>query len=328
MIAFGRRFNFNFSRSRYSRMLSKTTFYSNDFEFDESLAQRAIPHFVETPLTAAAAEAAVASSARAWHKFYGMHGAEFFHSRSFLFQAFPQLIPLFEETLSASVNQSDTATLLELGCGNGSNVYPLVLNLPKRVKVLACDVTPSALRAVTSHPSFEENKDRIKLFLYDIIENSQPLEPPGMILTKSIRAQELTELNSSFLTTPREVTERLVDGISCTFVLSALHPKDHRRSLHNISSILRSGGKLFFRDYAIGDAALSRMSPEARLHERLYKRGDGTLAYFFTKQELIEHLSECGFCDVDLEYHTVRNKNRKSGVELMRVFLNGVATRI
>jgi methyltransferase-like protein 6 len=302
-----------------------TSFYTKDFIFDESVAKGLITPFAETPLTAAAAETAAVSSARAWHKFYGMHGGKFFHSRSFLFEAFPQLKPLLLESLSMSAS---AATCLELGCGNGSNVYPLITHLQKEIKILACDVTPSALRSVMSHPSFEENKERIKLFLFDIAENSQPLNPPGMILTTSNRAQELTELNTSFLKIPSEVTEGKVDAITCTFVLSSLHPKDHRRSLVNASSILRSGGKLFFRDYAIGDAALSRMlTPESRLQERLFKRGDGTLAYFFTKQELFEHLEESGFSDVQLDYHTVRNKNRKTSVEMMRVFLNGVATK-
>ena len=313
--------------SRYVARKMSTSFYTKDFIFDESVAKGLISPFAETPLTAAAAETAAITSARAWHKFYGMHGGKFFHSRSFLFEAFPQLKPLLlESSLSTS---AFAATVLELGCGNGSNVFPLITHLQKEIKILACDVTPSALRSVMSHPSFEENKERIKLFLFDIAENSQPLDPPGMILTTSNRAQELTELNTSFLKIPSEVTGGKVDAITCTFVLSSLHPKDHRRSLVNASSILRSGGKLFFRDYAIGDAALSRMlTPESRLQERLFKRGDGTLAYFFTKQELLEHLEESGFTDVQLDYHTVRNKNRKTNVEMMRVFLNGVATKL
>jgi SAM-dependent methyltransferase len=301
-----------------------TSFYSSDFEFDETTVKQSISTFVETPLTAAAADAAADASARSWHRFYGMHGGQFFHSRSYLYEAFPQLKPHITENVSSF----GTAIVLELGCGNGSNIWPLTTQFSKEVNIFASDVTPNALRAIISNPIFEKEKERIRLFLFDISKNSLPIDPPGMILTESPRSEQIMELNRSFQVLPNEIVTGQVDAILCTFVLSALHPRDHSSSFINSSSILKKNGMLFFRDYGIGDAAFLRMGPEARLQERLFKRGDGTLAYFFTKHEIQLHLENAGFHILQLDYHTVKNHNRKTGITMMRVFLNGVAIKL
>jgi len=300
------------------------SFYSSDFDFDETTVKQSISTFVETPLTAAAADAAANASAKSWHRFYGMHGEKFFHSRSFLFEAFPQLKPHIAENVSSY----GTAIVLELGCGNGSNVFPVTTHLPKEVTIFASDVTPSALRSIRSNPIFEKEKERIRLFLFDISKNSPPTDPPGMDLKESLRSEQLMELNRSFQVLPNEIVTGQVDAILCTFVLSALHPRDHSSSFINACSILKKNGMICFRDYAIGDAVFLRMGPEARLQERLFKRGDGTLAYFFTKQEIQSYLENAGFHILKLDYHTVKNHNRKTGITMMRVFLNGVAIKM
>lgn len=59
----------------------------------------------------------------------------------------------------------------------------------------------------------------------------------------------------------------------------------------------------------------------------IYRRGDGTLAYFYTTDELAGLATAAGLEVVDCEYVCVFNRNRKTGLELRRTFVHGVFRR-
>jgi methyltransferase-like protein 6 len=59
----------------------------------------------------------------------------------------------------------------------------------------------------------------------------------------------------------------------------------------------------------------------------IYKRGDGTLAYFYTTDELSGLAAAAGLEAVECEYVCVFNRNRKTGLELRRTFVHGVFRR-
>jgi hypothetical protein len=52
-------------------------------------------------------------------------------------------------------------------------------------------------------------------------------------------------------------------------------------------------------------------------------RSDGTLAYFFSTEVMGRLCSEAGFKEEYCKYVCVINKNRKSGQEMKRVFIQG-----
>lgn len=58
-----------------------------------------------------------------------------------------------------------------------------------------------------------------------------------------------------------------------------------------------------------------------------YARKDGTLAYFFSVEELCARASDAGFQVLECKYATVRNVNRKTGAVLDRVFIHGLFVR-
>ncbi len=48
----------------------------------------------------------------------------------------------------------------------------------------------------------------------------------------------------------------------------------------------------------------------------LYSRGDGTLSYFFSVDRVVALAAAAGLRCLACEYHTVCNRNRRSGVEV------------
>jgi methyltransferase-like protein 6 len=322
----------------------RVAYFDADFVHDEAAAIRDLPAAAASPLDAAAEEAA-ASSARCWQRFFARHRAGFFHARSFVLEAFPAL----EGLVGAG------GRLLEVGAGSGSNVAGLLERLPGMRAVYACDVAPAALRAVRGHPRVqeEERNGRLRLFLWDVATGACPVSPPGLRVggrgggcgggggggggsggiseggsgsdSGGSRAAELNALHATFLPTPPEVAAGgQLDAALLTFVASALHPRDHARAFSNAAATLRPGGRLFFRDYGVGDVAATRLEP---LGARLYRRGDGTLSYAFALEEVRLHMEAAGLVNIELKHACVANRNRRTGVELRRVFVSGSGAR-
>lgn len=52
-------------------------------------------------------------------------------------------------------------------------------------------------------------------------------------------------------------------------------------------------------------------------------RSDGTLAYFFSKEDLQQRCEAVGFECAHVKYVCLDNKNRKTGVHMRRVFVQG-----
>jgi len=94
-----------------------------------------------------------------------------------------------------------------------------------------------------------------------------------------------------------------------------------------VADVLRPGGAVFFRDYALYDMAMLRFHGSQKLGERLYRRGDGTLARFFDEGEVRGLLSDAGLLAEEVAYHRVSNVNRKKGLTLRRVFVHAVARK-
>lgn len=67
-----------------------------------------------------------------------------------------------------------------------------------------------------------------------------------------------------------------------------------------------------------------RIPAEQCVGRHLYRRGDSTLAYFYTTEELAGLAVAAGLEVVECEYVCVVNKNRKTGQALRRAFVHGV----
>ena len=118
-----------------------------------------------------------------------------------------------------------------------------------------------------------------------------------------------------------------MDATLLMFVLSAIHPKDHAAAVANVFATLKPGGLLCFRDYGLYDLAQLRAADEKVLTPRLHVRGDGTLAYYFSVDEVTGLLTAAGFEVQEAQYCTIRSVNRRKGVTLDRVWVHAKAVK-
>jgi methyltransferase-like protein 6 len=330
---------------------TKRDYHDSDFAFEDHArdveeARRRRVALLPPPFAALDASA---SRAQAWHKFHSRHAGRFFHPRHYLLSAFPEL---------ASLGRS---SVLEIGCGNGSNVFPILSANPDTT-VFASDITPAALRTLLQQRAEGEDTEgslgveggsdgtrepRLVPFLFDVVSGGAPASVPGLVVKSPslpnqpdapARAAALTALHASFATLPPSIAAGgSMDAVLATFVFSALPPADHPAAVRTLFRAVRPGGLLLFRDYGVNDMAQLRMeegtaagaesdpgletTATQRLGERLYRRGDGTLSYFFAREEVVRLFEAAGFETVDARYSCVQNVNRKQSVVMRRVFV-------
>lgn len=211
-----------------------------------------------------------------WDLFYKRNSNNFFKDRHWTLREFPDLSP-----------EKGHSFLLEIGCGHGSFVFPLLETT--NLFIFAVDFSPNAVELVKTHPDY--NEDRIKAYVMDVSDKgSFPIIPP-------------------------------VDLVSCIFILSAIPPNNLSRAAQNIYDLMTENGILIFRDYAMGDLAQQRFKPISEISPGCYYRNDGTLSYFFSLERFKELFESVGFVILEAEYVKKDVVNRKQDLKMSRVFL-------
>ncbi|WVQ79877.1 hypothetical protein IAT38_001977 [Cryptococcus sp. DSM 104549] len=244
-----------------------------------------------------------AKPASYWDKFYSQHQDGFFKDRGWLRLEFPELV-------ACSEADAGPKTVLEVGCGAGNTVFPLLMrNENPELNIYATDYSSTAVRVVKANPMFpkaEHGKGTLHASVWDITSkpsppspstpsSTTPLEPSASDLIGSLSLDEAHPAASSSASAlptyslPEGITPNSVDVISVIFVLSALHPKEWEQAIHNLYTALKPNGLLMIRDYGRHDLAQLRIKKHRLLDPEtpnLYIRGDGTRVYFFEKEEL------------------------------------------
>ncbi|XP_037824979.1 tRNA N(3)-methylcytidine methyltransferase METTL6-like [Lucilia sericata] len=247
--------------------------------------KRLIPEFKARQLEAQAQ--------KHWDLFYKRNETRFFKDRRWTTREFQELI---QEDVDASSLQG-CRKLLEVGCGVGNFVYPLMEELEALGQLnnyfYACDFSPRAVEFVRSNPKYDENK--IKAFQCDITTQT---------IHDNIPAESL-------------------DIISMIFVLSAITPEKFDTVIKNLYKVLKSGGIVLFRDYGRYDMAQLRFKSGHKIAENFYMRQDGTRSYYFAEQELANLFRDNGFEILSNCYVHRRTLNVKEGIDVPRIFLQG-----
>uniref|UniRef100_A0A8C6S2N0 tRNA N(3)-cytidine methyltransferase n=1 Tax=Nannospalax galili TaxID=1026970 RepID=A0A8C6S2N0_NANGA len=198
-------------------------------------------------------------------------------------------------TIEHFPGSSATFRILEVGCGAGNSVFPILntlQNIPGSF-LYCCDFASGAVELVKSHTSYRAAQ--CSAFVHDVCNDGLPYPFPDGIL----------------------------DVILLVFVLSSIHPDRMQAVIHRLSRLLKPGGMLLFRDYGRYDKTQLRFKKGHCLSENFYVRGDGTRAYFFTKGE-VHHI----FCKAGLDekQNLVDHRlqvNRKKQVKMHRVWVQG-----
>nr|ODN93639.1 S-adenosylmethionine-dependent methyltransferase [Cryptococcus depauperatus CBS 7855] len=217
-----------------------------------------------------------------WDKFYSTHEDGFFKDRGWLRLEFPELI-------ACSEAEAGPKTVLEVGCGAGNTVFPLLMrNENPSLTIYATDYSATAINVVKAnkmYPRAEHGKGVIHASVWDI--TSKPLA------SSSTTTKHSSKEHSPTYSLPDGILPGTVDVISVIFVLSALHPREWEQTIHNLYTALAPGGLLLIRDYGRHDLAQLRIKKNRLLDPdtpNLYIRGDGTRVYFFEKEELEDML--------------------------------------
>eukprot|EP00899_Mesostigma_viride_P026314 jgi/Mesvir1/6868/Mv09037-RA.1 len=194
--------------------------------------------------------------------------------------------------------------LLELGCGAGNTVFPLLeeAGAGRQLFVYAADFSSRAVELVRQHPLYDPA--RVHAFVADATtDDLSAVIPPS-----SVHAATLV------------------------FMLSAMSHEKMPAVIRNVRGVLRGGGKVYVRDYAEGDLAQERLHEKQsngatqKISDNFYVRADGTCAYYFSEELLVSLFREQGFvCD---EVHMVRKEvcNRRKDIKMQRLWIQGVFT--
>ncbi|XP_072253164.1 tRNA N(3)-methylcytidine methyltransferase METTL8, mitochondrial isoform X2 [Leuresthes tenuis] len=250
-----------------------------------------------------------------WDTFYQMHQDKFFKDRRWLFLEFPELLPSHAEdqateTLHAHQQKAalqhneaafQTSTfpgqdasfrILEVGCGVGNSVFPIVNNIKGTNSFLyCCDFSPRAIQLVKDHPDYHNSM--CHAFVHDICEEMASFPFP----------------------------QQSLDVILAVFVLSSIHPDRVQGVVNRLSACLKHGGIFLFRDYGKYDFSQLRFKKGRCLSENFYTRGDGTCVYYFTKAEIHDLFSKAGLEEVQNLEDRRLQVNRGKKVTMRRVWM-------
>ncbi|KAM9804871.1 tRNA N(3)-cytidine methyltransferase METTL8, mitochondrial [Neosynchiropus ocellatus] len=204
------------------------------------------------------------------------------------------------ETLRASPLKTDEAfrgegaayRILEVGCGVGNSVIPIVKNIRgKNAFLYCCDFSPCAVQLLKDHPDYDGSV--CHAFVHDLCDEEATFPFPPHSL----------------------------DVILAVFVLSSIHPERMQGVVNRLSKHLKHGGTFLFRDYGRYDFTQLRFKTGRCLSDNFYTRGDGTCVYFFTKEEVHSLFSNAGLTEVQNLEDKRLQVNRKKKVAIRRVWM-------
>ena len=233
-------------------------------------------------------------SSNDWNSFYQQHETHFFKDRHYLKRAFP------EEMSSGDAPK----TLVEIGCGVGNTLLPLLKD--DGWIVWGLDFSNVAIELLKNEERFRNSKGRAHARVWDI---SQP--PP---------------LDDEKQLPPPLPWFGVANVTTLLFCLSALNPKDMAVAARNVASTLKSEGTLLFRDFGRYDEAQLKLgtSRGKRLGENWYRKHDGTRVYYFALEDLERlFVHEAGLKMLELQYIRRVYYNRGTRERRRRVWVQG-----
>lgn len=306
---------------------AEAEYHCHDFEWEDLRAEvEANPSFSYhlSPFPTTTTSPPPQPSSEAWRSFHRRHASgKFFKERRYLLKEFPELL-----------NSKDCANILEVGCGNGSTVVPILRSSPS-ITVYACDCSEDTLEKaneIVCSTKGVDVKDRFHPFVLDISKETFP----DWLFCKSCQSSRAKAvdllLDSSHHNIRKEHPVSLrenqccvrgIDFITMIFTLSAIPYDIMSTTIERCVSVLKPGGFVLFRDYGLYDMTMLRFLPHQRLRFREYMRSDGTFSYFFSLDTVRELFHAAGLLELELEYCCVRSVNRKNGKDMQRVWVHG-----
>ena len=236
------------------------------------------------------------SKHQCWDQFYDKHREKFFKDRKWLCH---ELRPHIDDMKVTCEGRH--VHILEVGCGVGNAVYPL-LEYRDDVSFSAFDFSISAIRSLRRDARYDGG--RINSFVYDA-------------------TTPFTKNGQSTLT--QHVGSESVHIVLMLFSLSAIDNAHHLHVLLNLLSVLKPGGLILFRDYAMYDLSQLQLKDGRCIKENLYARGDGTLVNYFTESGVEAMCSKVNGLKVEInQTKNLLIVNRKKKKKMMRSWIQAL----
>lgn len=282
-----------------------------------------------------------------WEAFYKRYDRSFFKERQWIPKEYPETIV-------------HTNSILEIGCGTGSTLIPLIKSRLDRQNDYLQDTEDSTKKRENSKDKIDsinstdsQNKTQIKdnqNAIYNETHNKHCSNNKDIIhisennISKcnnifgmdysstaiQILQSRIPILKNQFTSGDiTKITEKLIingkpldsiDIILLIYTLSAVHPSSHRSVFELVHRTLKPGGIVIFKDYYEMDLTQLRFKENQVIDRNLYQRGDMTYVYYFSKEE-IENRTEGLFSIVKYKEDTKLVLNRKKQTEMYRCFV-------
>lgn len=199
----------------------------------------------------------------------------------------------------------------------GNTCFPLLETLVS-CQICAVDFSSKAVELLKQNQQFDEG--RIQTRVLDLTEPQEDLD-------QVINCPEMDFCSMIFFlsaVSPQKMSQVLPIQIQPFCVLCG-------QVVRNVSALMKIGGRVLFRDYAIGDLAQIRFEESGRqkkLGDNFYLRGDGTRCFYFTEQFLSSLFQDEGFqCDrITIFNKQIENKGRNLIMD--RKWIQAVFTKL
>jgi len=272
----------------------------------ESAAKTAVELNAKTKVSEDLAVEYEEKSDEFWDKFYNIHQNRFFKNRNWLLTEFPELSPSGQSEEDSSVTSAAVDNLrsseswvgeksnyrvLEVGCGTGSTVFPLLeANADPGLMIYCCDLSNTAVSLVKEHANYG---GRCSAFVCDVTTDwlNAPFPPQSL------------------------------DVVTLIFMMSAVSPDKMAAVVENIRKYMKPGGLVLFRDYGRYDMAQLRFKSGKCIDDNFYVRGDGTRCYFFTQEDVRKLFQDHGFTEEQNVVDRRLQVNRGKKLKMYRIWI-------
>ncbi|KPA78096.1 hypothetical protein ABB37_06289 [Leptomonas pyrrhocoris] len=312
--------------------------HANDFGWDTKMAElsESEKKLVEEYLSKCISDLSQVNSslsseevpAKPWESHF-LSSKHHFPLKNYVTHAFPLLRNFVKE---ADVE----AWILECGCGTGSTLLPIMRECTNRnVHFVGFDISVSALTHFSDHEIAKGYIERQKLTLFPLAIGSQSINAETELPDSAAKRQRLDNNEELVADTLAKVNKsrknQKFDVVFLIFVLSAL-PSVNKMvlALKQLKQVMKPGGILFFRDYALPDHNFFRFlaKMDNKVGDVAFAKGDNTTQAFFHREFTTQLFAAAGFTEVDdadskLTYHCNRIENRKNGKRMDKIFING-----
>jgi len=301
---------------------------------------------------------------RNWEIFYKQTTNRFWKDRSWLLREFAPLVPSYNldlekygekqasELKASEIKVEDYLIMLEIGCGTGSTIFPCIARNP-RIKAYGYDISRLAISSLNDRwdslrNGIEDTKDEVAKKCLGGWEGS--IWNGGELIGGSVWdvTQDLDYVDEKLLNMRRLIAKsrddtieendisstvsNVADIVCLIFCLSAVPPHEQKMAAKRITDMLIPGGTICIRDYGKYDELelkFARSRTAKTCEKNCYVRGDQTLQYYWTLEELRAiFVDYCGLEEVECKYVLREFTNRKTRQILKRVWVQAQFKKI